>query len=175
MRMQALTRAYVHTGAADNVSPVADAPTDEVRGTEQAPICARVDGVYMIHACFLPATVHILHHFVPCAASSRSSEHWLDIIRQKAQVLGGARLPVVSYGLFLAWNKVYYGLSGVSFFSSLAAQTYNLRMYCAVPVDIGDIETAALSVDWAAIAPEFYHKEAVTVWTNACADFALAS
>ena len=175
MRMQALTRANVHTGAADNVSPVADAPTDEVRGTEQAPICARVDGAYMIHACLLPAPVPVLHHFVPCAASSRSLEHWLDIIRQKAQVLDGARLPVVSHGLFLAWNKVYYDPSGVSFFSSLAAQTYTLKLYCAEPVDIGDLETAALSADWAAIAPEFYHKEAMTVWTNACADFALDS
>ena len=40
MRMQALTRANVHTGAADNVSPVADTFTDEVRSPEQAPNCA---------------------------------------------------------------------------------------------------------------------------------------
>ena len=150
MKMQALSRASVRTSAADNVSPVADAPSVDGRGTEQVPISARVDGVYMIHACLLPAPVHVLHHLVPCAASSRSWEHWLDIIRQKAQLFGGTRLPVVSHGLFLAWNKVYYAPSGVSFFTSLAAQTYTLNMHCAEPADIGDIEIAGpfRSIGW---------------------------
>ena len=84
-----------------------------------------------------------------------------------------ARLSVM--GTLVGYHPVYYAPSGVSFLTSLAAQTYTLNMHCAEPVDIGDIEIADLSVDWVDIVPEFYHQEAMTVWTKACADLALAS